>query len=229
MATFVLVHGHWHGPWCWERVEELLRAAGHRVISPSLPCEDPAAGCEVNAQAVVEAIGDRPEGRLVLVGHSAGGMTIPLVADRLEASHLVFVASLLPEVGRTMVQQFEAEPIIDPGFQYVDDGDGLCHIPPEDAVRYFYHDCDPAAARRAASQLRRQTVKPLIEVTPLTSWPAVPMTYLACQLDRVIQPSWQLSAPRQRLGAQVVPLASGHSPMLSQPEELTRAVLQAAL
>lgn len=187
------------------------------------------AGCGANARAVVEAVGDGPHGQLVLVGHSAGGMTIPLVADQLGASHLVFVASLLPEIGKTMVQQFDAEAIIDPEFQYVDDGDGLCHIPSEDAVRYFYHDCDPAPAHWAVGQLRRQTLTPLTEVTPLANWPEVPMTYFACQLDRVIRPDWQLSAPRQRLGAGIVPLASGHSPMLSQPEALTRAMLQAAL
>ncbi len=229
MATFLLVHGHWHGPWCWADVEGLLTAAGHQVISPTLPCELPTAGCATNAEAVIEASRGVIPGPLVLVGHSAGGMTIPLVADQLGASHLVFVASLLPQTGKTMVQQFEAEPIIDPEFGYVDDGDGLCHIPAGDAGRYFYQDCAPAAADRAAALLRRQTLTPLTEVTPLTTWPALPMTYVACQLDRVIRPSWQLAAPRERLGAAVVPLASGHSPMLSQPEALTEILLRAAL
>jgi pimeloyl-ACP methyl ester carboxylesterase len=229
MATFVLVHGHWHGPWCWELVEERLLAAGHEVVSPTLPCERREAGCTANAQAVGDAASRSLQRPLVLVGHSAGGMTIPLVADPLDASHLVFVASLLPTPGKTMDQQFAEEPIIDPAFTFVDAGDGLSHVPADDAIRFFYHDCDPPAAQMAAARLRRQTLTPLTEVTPLGAWPAIAKTYVACRFDRVIQPRWQLTAPKERLGATIVPLDSGHSPMLSRPEELTEILLRTAV
>lgn len=229
MATFVLVHGHWHGPWCWELVEERLLAAGHEVVSPTLPCELREAGCTANARAVSDAASGALQRPLVLVGHSAGGMTIPLVADQLDASHLVFVASLLPVPGKTMDQQFAEEPIIDPAFTFVDDGDGLSHVPPDDAIRFFYHDCDPRAARRAAARLRPQTLTPLTETTPLGTWPAIPKTYVACQFDRVIRPQWQLAAPKARLGASIVPLDSGHSAMLSRPDELTAILLRTAV
>lgn len=72
MATFVLVHGACHGSWCWEAVAPRLQALGHAVVTPDLPCDDPAAGLLDYAAAVEAAIGPARDD-LVLVGHSLGG------------------------------------------------------------------------------------------------------------------------------------------------------------
>ncbi len=74
MASFSLVHGAWHGGWCWDPVRAELEARGHGVHTPDLPCEDSAAGVTEYAAAVPAAD--------VVVGHSLGGFTIPLVQAR---------------------------------------------------------------------------------------------------------------------------------------------------
>src|SRR5207245_8677013 len=91
MASFSLVHGAWHGGWCWDLLRAELEARGHAVDAPDLPCEDVAAGVEEYA-AVVPAAD-------VVVGHSLGGYTIPHV----EALTHVFLCALVGGAGATDV------------------------------------------------------------------------------------------------------------------------------
>src|SRR3982751_1716748 len=97
MTTFVLIHGGGSSGWDWHLVEPELRAHGHDVVAPDLPIGDPAAGLPEFADAVVAAIGDRRD--LVVVGHSYGGFTAPLVCARLPVRLLVFLAGMIPAPG----------------------------------------------------------------------------------------------------------------------------------
>lgn len=83
-----MIHGAAYVGWSWQLVAEELRARGHRVVAPGLPCEDETAGLEQFTQTVVEAVGEH--GHLTVVGHSFGGFTAPLVAERLSASQLIY-------------------------------------------------------------------------------------------------------------------------------------------
>src|SRR5437764_15314513 len=101
MSTFALVHGAWHGAWCWDRLVPEIAARGHRAIAVDLPCEDPLAGGAAYAGAVVQAL-EGVGGDVVLVGHSLGGLTIPLVAARQPVHGMVFLCALLPRPDRSM-------------------------------------------------------------------------------------------------------------------------------
>ena len=98
-STFVLIHGAGDVGWSWHLVAEELRARGHQVAAPDLPCEDEAAGFEQFAQTVVDAIDGRIDD-LVVVGHSFGGPTAALVAERLAAAQLIYVAAMIAAPGR---------------------------------------------------------------------------------------------------------------------------------
>ena len=91
MTTFGLVHGAFHGSWCWERLTPELERLGHRVLTVDLPGEEPLAGAAEYAAVAVTAFADAGED-LVLVGHSLGGLTIPLIAASRPARQLVFLA-----------------------------------------------------------------------------------------------------------------------------------------
>ena len=80
MATFGLVHGAWHGAWCWDLLVPELELRGHAAIAMDLPCEDREATFFDYADTVTAALGDSSD--VVLVGHSLAGMTIPLVGLR---------------------------------------------------------------------------------------------------------------------------------------------------
>lgn len=109
MTDFVLVHGAFHGGWCWEAVAALLTAKGHRVYAPTL------AGCaersseshgvitlRTHVDAIVDIIEADDLHDVVLVGHSLGGMVVTAVADRVldRISSLVYIDAFVPESGQ---------------------------------------------------------------------------------------------------------------------------------
>ena len=97
MATFVLIHGAGDGGWSWHLVEAALRDRGHDVVAPDLPADDPSAGLATYADTVVAEIDGRTD--LVVVGHSFGSFTAPLVCDRVSTGLLVLVAPMIPSPG----------------------------------------------------------------------------------------------------------------------------------
>lgn len=194
MASFSLVHGAWHGGWCWDAVRAELEARGHVVHTPDLPCEDVAAGVEEYAAAVPAAD--------VVVGHSLGGFTIPVV----EAQTHVFLTAILGGTG--------GPEVFVPGF-----GDGRTR---DELGRSYYPDPAIAAAElqypseyvHLASRLRPQA--------PLAADPVAVESpvYVVCAGDAVIRPEWQRHLARDVLGVDPLELDAGHSPMLECPREL---------
>jgi pimeloyl-ACP methyl ester carboxylesterase len=224
MATFGLVHGAMLGAWCWERLVPELEARGHRAVAMDLPCEDPAAGCVRYAEVAAAAL--PPADDLVLVGHSLGGLTIPLVAARRPARALVFLCAALPALGQSLDDQLAADrAMYAEGFAAhpgrVIHADGSVSWSDPTAVREaLYHDCTPDDARRAWSRLRRQSLQPRRERCPLTAWPDPPRASILCRDDRAIAPAWSRRAARERLGVEALELPGSHSPFLSRPAEL---------
>ena len=106
MATFVLVHGAWHGAWCWRRVARVLTRSGHEVFAPTLTglaershLLSPAIDLDTHILDVVNEMKWQELNDVVLVGHSYGGMVISGVAEKMERaiSSVVLVDSFLPE------------------------------------------------------------------------------------------------------------------------------------
>lgn len=194
MASFSLVHGAWHGGWAWDLVRAELEGRGHTVHTPDLPCEDVAADVEGYAAAVPAAD--------VVVGHSLGGFTIPFV----EARTHVFLTALLAGTGW--------DGVFAPGFgkTRIRDELGRSYFPdPADAARELQY---PAEQAHLAVRLRRQAP---YEAPPRSVEQPV---YIVCAEDAVIRPAWQRRLARDVLRVEPVELASGHSPMVSNPREL---------
>lgn len=94
MSTFVLIPGAASDPWYWHLLDAELRRKGHDVVAVDLPCDDDTAGLAEYADAVVTQIGDRSD--LVVVAHSFGGFTGPLVCERVPVRHLVLLTAMVP-------------------------------------------------------------------------------------------------------------------------------------
>jgi pimeloyl-ACP methyl ester carboxylesterase len=231
MATFGLVHGAGHGAWCWERVGPPLVARGHRVVAVDLPCDDPGKGCAGYADAVEAAL--PPGDDLVLVGHSLGGLTIPLVAARRPARALVFLCAALPAFGESLDEQLARDKsMYAPTFAAhpgrIRHADGSVSWTADGAIEVFYHDCAPAEARAAVARLRRQAMAPRGERCPLTEWPPGRRVSIVCREDRAIAADWACRVARERLGVEPIELDGGHSPFLSRPSELAALLAEVA-
>ena len=105
MSTLALVHGAWHGAWCWEQLTPELEALGHRVIAMDLPCDDGAATFDDYADVVCDAVAGVPGKDLLLVAHSLGGQTAARVAARRLVRHVVYVCAVPPVAGRSLAQE----------------------------------------------------------------------------------------------------------------------------
>ena len=227
MTTFGLVHGAYHGSWCWQRLTPELERLGHRVLTVDLPSEDPLAGAAEYAAVAAAAFAGADED-LVLVGHSLGGLTIPLIAASRPVRQLVFLAAMIPRPGKIHDEVMGAEPdMVLPGPQggAYRGSDGAIRWRPEAAARWFFADCPAELAAWASSRIRGQCWKITSEMSPLPAWPGTPCTYLLGSHDPVINPAWSRSAARAVLGVPPVELDVGHSPFLAAPALLAHALI----
>ena len=226
MTTFGLVHGAYHGAWCWAALTDELERRGHCVCTVDLPSEDPAAGAAEYAAVAVDAFADAPDD-VVVVGHSLAGLTILRVAQARPVGGLVYLCAMLPRTGRSQHDVIRDEPemflTIPEGGVYVS-RNGAVHWYPQAAARSFFADCPPEVAAAAAARLRGQFWTITQEVTPLREWPRVPSRYVLGTADPIVNPDWLRRVVPQVLGVQPIEIAAGHSPFLSAPAALADAL-----
>jgi pimeloyl-ACP methyl ester carboxylesterase len=229
MTTFALVHGAWHGAWCWERLTPLLNQAGHEVVAMDLPTEDGAATFDTYADVVCAAL-DGCDDDVVLVGHSYGGNTVPLVAVRRPIRHLVYLCAMIPDIGRSLFDQFSDElemlnPVYEQGLSMPDEQLRQVWTDLDIACAMFYGDCDEPSTKAALDRIRPQSAYPAILPSSLAEFPAVKTTYIVCSGDQILRPEWSRRTARERLTAELIELPGHHSPFYSRPSVLADVLL----
>lgn len=221
MADFGLIHGGAHGAWCWDFVRLELQLLGHRVFTVDLPCEDVTKGAVASAQAAAEAFCDAAPD-LIVVAHSYGGLVAPLVPVLRPARQVVFLCAGVPDIGRSLVDQFAEMDISysENNAAFVLDELGRAVYPPEKAGQILWQDCSPEIARWAGVRLRPQSMLVASEITPLTAWPQVMYHSIIATEDRVTNGGTHRRIVAERLGISPRELPGSHSPFLSRPAHL---------
>lgn len=219
MASVVLVHGAWHGPWCWAPVLAALDERGVAATAVDLPGPDLAA----DAAAVAGAVAAGAEGgdAVVLAGHSYGGMVVTASGDHPAVERLVFLAALVPDEGDTAAGLLGREEAPDLAAAARPCGDGTATLDPALAPDLLYGDCRPADVERAVSLLRPQPLACFAQPPAAVAWRSRPCTYVVCGADRAVPPALQRRFAARLPDASLVewPDAS-HSPFLSRPGEV---------
>ena len=230
---YVLVHGSWHGAWCWNKVVPLLQAQGHRVTAIDLPGRggDPeqlARLTPADYVASVTRVLDTTE-RVVLVGHSLGGGTISLAAEARpeKIKTLVYLTAFLVPAGRSMgsIASSDTQSGI-PKVVRRNAATGVSHLDPVFVREVFYHDCsddDVASATRLVTAESGAMGRAPIQVSN-ERFGGIERVYVECLQDRAIslpvQRSMQAALPCRR----VYSLDTSHSPFFSDPVSLTRVL-----
>jgi pimeloyl-ACP methyl ester carboxylesterase len=221
---FALVHGSYHGGWCWDLLRPELERFGHRVITMDLPIPRPGLGAADYARAIEEAL--EPGSEPILVGHSMGGLVIPLVAAHRPIRKLIFLAAFLPSPGRSANEQRASEPIDGrvplKTVEFTDLGDDVWAVGPNTAAELFFPDASAELASWAIQRLRPQCYGVMSEATPMAAWPDVETEYIVCRDDHAMNPDWARGAARDRLGVAPIEIDGGHSPFMTRPAELAR-------
>ncbi|TQF04962.1 alpha/beta hydrolase [Kitasatospora acidiphila] len=224
MATFVLVHGAWHGGWCWRRVADRLRAAGHRVFTPTLTglgerahLRSAGTGLSTHVADVCGVLRYEELRDVVLVGHSYAGFVVREAADRMpeRVGRLVMVDAW---AGRDGESFYDRAP--ERFRQWLDaatEGEVL-RVPNPAAVGVT----DPATAAWLEPLLTPQPRRTFSEPTRLTG----AVEEIPCRAVLCVPARLPFAATATEFGWEQVELATGHDAMLTAPEELARLLLE---
>ncbi|MFG1928551.1 alpha/beta fold hydrolase [Cryptosporangium sp. NPDC048952] len=224
----IYVHGACvrDGDWWWERMVTPLAAAGVRSRAVALPScvDDVGAGLELgdlyDDAAAVRAVLDEDDEPAVLLGHSYGGTVITDAGhDHPAVRGLVYVASLLPDVGdsQASVTGSDPAPWLAPG------AGGTIGVLPDVVRELFVQDCDGAVQDAAVGRLTRQAMTPFGQPVRGAAWREVPATYVVCTDDRAIPAAVQRE--RAAHAEKIVEFEAGHHPFLARPEDFATLLL----
>ncbi|MBB6174921.1 pimeloyl-ACP methyl ester carboxylesterase [Nocardiopsis mwathae] len=214
MSTFVLIHGGGDGGWGWHLVEAELRDRGHDVIAPDLPADDDSLTLTDYADAVVESVGE--EQNLIVVGHSFGGFTAPLVADRLHVDQLVLLAGMIPSPGEPPGEWWDNTGYRKAVDEQAETDGGLTGN--ADPYISFLHDVPRELAEEAVSRERvHPSAAAMAAPWPLDAWPDVPTRFVLCSEDRFFPPAFFRRLVPERLGIVPDEITGGHCVALSRP------------
>jgi pimeloyl-ACP methyl ester carboxylesterase len=216
----VLVHGAWHGAWCWSALQAELDARGVPSYAVDLP------GHGISTAALTDLHGDGAHVAqvlagvgtdVVLVGHSYGGAVITqAAASATNVAHLVYLTAFVLDEGESVLGLAGTLPTASSGLSAVmqQDGDGNFVLAGNDGiVAALYNACPPAAAAAALARLSPQPLATFTQGASAAPWKHVPSTYVRCTDDNAIPLAHQdAMAPRC---ATIETLATDHSPFVS--------------
>jgi pimeloyl-ACP methyl ester carboxylesterase len=222
--TLVLVHGAWHGSWCWEALIDALGDVPVETIDLPSVGNDPAALGDLYADAAaVRSALSAINGPTVVLGHSYGGAVITeaVTADS-DVAHMVYLCAFLIDEGESLLAAVGGSP--PPWWDVRDD-----HVVVRAPADIFYNDVSSDMTARSVARVSAHSLAAFEQPLTNAAWKSVPSTYVIAEQDQAI-PLVAQEAMAERAG-EVLRMDTGHSPFLSQPgalAELLRPILDRA-
>lgn len=229
MSTFILIHGAWHGGWCWASIKSLLSQYGHKVLTPDLP----GAGSDFTpikdidlplyVESIAALINSQSE-NVVLVGHSMGGIILSAVAEKIpnKIDVLVYLCAFMLKNDQCLydVRKDEQNSLIELEFSE----DQLSLMIKDKIVDWALYGCCSQENIASAKLLLRPQASIIPETKVLLTeerYGTIPRIYIECTDDKAISIGLQRIMIAEQPVAQVYSLDTDHSPFFSKPEELS--------
>jgi pimeloyl-ACP methyl ester carboxylesterase len=234
MATYLFIHGGWHGAWCWNQLVPHMEKRGHRLLAIDLPShgrdKTPAAKVTMKdyVDAVVAQLDASPE-PVVLVAHSAGGVIATQVAEErpTKIRSLVYLAAFLPRSGESLMELFQQSGSILLGNVVPSADHSQLSVPDGTLRECFYENCREEDIALAKSCLVPEPMAPGLTPVHTTTknFGQIPRIYIETLRDRTVPTAFQRKM-REALPCQtVISLDTDHSPFFSAPERLAEHLL----
>lgn len=228
--VFILVHGSWHGAWCWNKLAPLMEAKDDKVVIFDLPGHgsDTIPPAMVSLDDCVQklvGVARAETGPVILVGHSSGGVIIAQAAEKLgkgKVAGLIFLDAFIPKDGESVFSLAEKyAPSSTPLSKIiVVSGDQkTVSLNTEKAIDLLYHDCSPEIIHYATAHLKNGPIAVLATPVQLTgsNYGSIPKYYVLCTQARDMdKTALSKNMPTKR----IYTISSSHSPFFSMPGEL---------
>ena len=222
----VLVHGAWHGAWCWDLVVAALAQRDIAARAVELPFRSFEDDVETT-RTVIRAVGDS----VILVGHSLGGGVVCAASTEPAVRYLGFVSAVALDAGETLTERLQrhgvraayhrgATPELAAGIRRMPDGS--VGFDPSAAGNIFYNDCTADAVSDAVSRLRPTSFSSMTG-TPTSGHRHVPSSFVFCTEDHAIPMEVQRAFAASLTGPHTT-LRAAHSPFISQPGDLADVI-----
>ena len=232
---FLMIHGSWHGAWCWHKIQSRLQTHNHEAIAVDLPGRgrSPAKAPLVSLSRMVEHVADHlsNEEQTTIIVHSRYGVLASQLAEKAPAkiARTIYLASFMLPHGRSVANYFQSD--ADSKIQPFVDVNRLGMwdwLRPEGYRDVLYHDCSEDDYQLAASLLCREPLRPAIGKLRLTdeNYGCVPRGYIRLSKDRAVSAALQDRLLNETSVDRVETIDAGHSAYFCKPDELTNAILK---
>lgn len=230
-STYVLVHGAWQAPYVWDNVKASLEKNGDHVIVVELPGHgsDQTApqnlSIDVYRDKVIDAI-NKVDGKVVLVGHSLGGVIISAVAEKIPSKiqKLVYIGAYLPASGQSLLDlaNTDADALLGPSLRPSTDQLTL-DVVRENITNIFIQDGNDAIKDQVLKNFRVEPAIPFTNKVTLTAanYGSIDKVYIKTLQDHVISPSLQSRMIATAGIKNTYQLNTSHSPFLSKPDSVS--------
>lgn len=238
--TYILIHGAWHGAWCWYKVVPEMAKMGYKAIAIDLPSH----GKDTTHPEIVtfrmyvdkvKEIANNINGEVILVGHSMSGTVISQAAEELgihKVNKLVYLDAFLPKNGesvstlaglifQTLPQETDTTKITFRKGIVSDPSGKTRSFKPEVADFVFYHDCKKEDRELAHNNLCKQAVEPLGAPVSVTDsiYGQIPKYYILCTEGKDLDKSL---LPTRVKCEKLIKISTSHSPFFSRPKALAK-------
>ncbi|OSY16982.1 hypothetical protein BTJ48_00793 [Bacillus mycoides] len=227
MSTYVLVYGAWQGEWAWDLVKPQLEAFGHTVITLDLPGsgKDTTPSQNITLDSYVNAVTtiiNQQNEKVILVGHSMGGIVITQTAELIpnKIDKLVYLCAFLPQNGESLGSKLDGE--AGPQFS-INENDMTAELIPELIEQTFLNATEDGSIKGASfNQMRPQPLGPFQKELKISeeNFGTVNRIYIETTLDRAIPIDFQRRMNTETPCVKIITLEADHSPFFSKTAEL---------
>ena len=230
---FILIHGAYHGGWCWDAVTDLLRDAGHDVQAPDLPGHgrDPGWLADQTMPGYIDRIAqliDSVPSTVTLVGHSMGGAiaTTAACARPDQVERVIYLSAYIPIDGESVGDVVKTDPASHVRVDRVDvEGLGAVSLKTGTLADAFYNDATPRMLNFAEDRVQLQSPIPFRHTFDLKGQTAIPKAAIICTQDRAISPDHQRMMATRAGCDPIIDIDAGHSPFVTQPKTLADVIM----
>jgi len=234
--TLLLVHGAWQSSWAWRDVADLFDRENCEFIVPDLPGHgvNPQPYNEITistyADFIISEIEKLNAEKIILIGHSMGGLVISQVAETIpdKIHQLIYITAFIPETNESLLDLAQQSDIegLSKHTRWLDN-DCAVALRTKGLGDILFNDCTAEQVKYALAHLEKepaQTFGNKVRVTP-DNMGRVPKVYIECEKDQAISLNMQRSM-HQAHGCKIESLAAGHEPNVSQPEALVKLIMK---